>query len=415
MSPPAKKRMDLLVQRQLDNIASGNGAYLETFLRVSKSSGLSTRLIFSPRHSFGNRPWASIHPRLVSLVDDVKWPQTITGGKYYWSLSPSVWARFAVRFVKELIIRAGINLNIESYLGMPASEQEQQILAEICNADPSPITIAEYSSMAPVLSLIKAPTNKGVLMHDILSNRSTRFRAQGVEPDFYEITVEQEAQWCRDASLMIYASANELEEFSKVLPATSPVWLRPEPPQYGETPKDAPTRIVFIGTTHAGNSDALEHFIDEIWPMIRAASPQTEFHIVGSIGKSLTSDQKNAPGVQVLGRVEKLEDIGGPNAIGIAPTRLATGVSIKVAEYLVLDMPCVAYPLALQGFGSELDAAVLLAHTKEEFAETVLSLIENNDRRHDVAKIGKSTALEALSNSEVERFLKAALEPTCEA
>lgn len=414
MPNDAKNRIDVLVQRQLDNIASGNGAYLETFLRVAKSSGLTTRLLFSPKHSFGNRPWAAVHPRLNLLADEICWPQTITSNKRYWSLSPSVWARFVIRVVKELFIRSGVQLNIDSYLGKPTSKKEQRALADICNADPSAITIAEYSSMAPVLSLIKAPTAKGVLMHDVLSDRATRFRAQGKEPDFLEISTAQEAAWCRDASLMIYASANELEEFSKAVPETSAVWLRPEPPKYGETPRDGPTKLVFIGTTHAGNTDALNHFIDDIWPLVRAASPETDFHIVGAIGKSLSNERKNVSGVKVLGRVDKLEEIGGPNAIGLAPTRLATGVSIKVAEYLVLDMPCVAYPLALQGFGDVLDEAVVIANTKEEFARIILDLIDNNEKRYRISVDGKATALDVLSNDDVEAFLQAALEATKE-
>lgn len=407
MALKKRKRIDLLTQRQLDDIASGNGAYLETFLRVSKASGFTNRLIFAPQHSFGNRPWTIIHPRIEALIDEVEWPQTVTIGPYYWSLSAIVWSRFFLRSIKELGIRLGVKTHIESYLGRPALEKEQSIIAEICNADPSDITIAEYSSMGPVLSLIKAQTRKGVLMHDVLSNRVSRFQEQDMTPDFKEITVEEELDWCRDASLMIYASANELEEFSRLMPSTtSSIWLRPEPPTYGETPQqDRPARLVFIGTTHAGNSDALGHFLDDVWPIIRASSPDTEFHIVGSIGKSISNEHRNLSGVKVLGRVDKLEEIGGPNAIGIAPTRLATGVSIKVAEYLFLDMPCVAYPLALQGFGNTLDEAVSIAETHEEFAKVVLDFMQDREMRYTASAKGKSIALEVLSNSHVERFL----------
>lgn len=97
-----KHRVDILVQRQLDTISTGNGAYLETFLRVIKRAELRTRIVFAPQHSFGNRPWASIHPRLGALIDEVVWPKTVKIGPRFWSLSPRVWFRFVKRAVKEL-------------------------------------------------------------------------------------------------------------------------------------------------------------------------------------------------------------------------------------------------------------------------------------------------------------------------
>jgi len=99
-----KKRLDMLVQRQLDTISTGNGAYLETFLRVVKQAGLKTRVIFAPRHSFGNRPWANIHPRLDNLIDEAVWPRTIKIGRHYWSMSPIVWRRFIVRAFKQSVL-----------------------------------------------------------------------------------------------------------------------------------------------------------------------------------------------------------------------------------------------------------------------------------------------------------------------
>ena len=82
------KTMTLLVQRQLDAITTGNGAFLETFLRTAKAAGFRVRIVFAPWHAFGNRPFASIHPRLRALIDEVVWEGTVEAGGRYWSISP---------------------------------------------------------------------------------------------------------------------------------------------------------------------------------------------------------------------------------------------------------------------------------------------------------------------------------------
>ncbi len=408
MKNSTKKRLDLLVQRQLDNINSGNGAYLETFLRVVKASDLETRVIFAPYHSFGNRPWSKIHPRLSALIDKVEWPRSIRVGSTYWSVSLRVWTRFFIRAFKELGHKLGLPKRISSYLGRPMNSAENKAIARVCNPDPADITIAEYSSMGPVLDLISSNTRRGVFMHDLLSDRAKIWRERGKIPDLYEATLEEEVNWCRSADLMIYASANELDKFQKELSNSKAVWLRPEPPSYKETTSTGTPHIVFLGTTHTGNTDALHHFLEDIWPSVRSQRPDLELWVAGSVGNTLSRDEKAQPGVKVLGRVEQLEQIGGSDSIGIAPTRLATGISIKVAEYLMLDMTCVAYPLALDGFKSKLDHLVKIAGDEKEFADAILELASDHELRFSSAAKSRREAELVLSNQAVVDFLKEA-------
>ena len=402
--------INILVQRQLDTVSTGNGAYLETLLRVIDRAELATRIVFAPRHSFGNRPWAGIHPRLDALVDKIIWPGSIKVGDRYWSYSPRVWGRFLIRAIKAIGQHVGINLFIPSYLGRPMSDAEEIELAKACDRDPGVITIAEYSSLGPVLKRLESPTRRGVLMHDLLSDRGKIWRAKGELPDLYEATFEQEVDWCSGAELMIYASANELDKLQAALPEAEAVWLRPEPPVYGATCASGIARVVFLGTIHGGNTDALNHFLGDIWPQVADRLPDLELWIAGSIGTTLGPEERALPGVKVLGRVEHLEDIGSGDSIGVAPTRLATGISIKVAEYLMLDMTCLAYPLALEGFKSALDDIVTLVETPEQFAEAIIALVEAPEVRYEQAARSRAIATDALDNLEVERFIKRAAE-----
>lgn len=403
--------MDILVQRQLDNMATGNCAYLETFMKMVKRSGMDMRIVFAPWQSFGNRPWARVHPRIANLTTEIRWPGAVKLGERYWSVSPRIWGRFAVRLAKEAYRRIGGKLVIPSYLGLEISQREAGIMARTCDKDPANITLAEYSSMGPALKKIKARTIHACLMHDLLSDRAVRFREGGQTIDFPETSLETELDWLSSCELIFFASANELATVKRHLPNAQMAWVPPDAPDYKTPDSNGAPRVVFIGTVHGGNSEALNHFLDTSWKLIHAQAPKLEFWIAGSIGKTLTPARAHMPGVKVLGRVESLESIGGAGSIGIAPTRFATGVSIKVAEYLLLGMPCVVYPLALEGFGNVLDDLVVKAFGPQEMQAEILNLAGDAAQRQALSEKALAHARARLSHEEAIALIQTAVAP----
>ena len=396
----------LLVQRQLDVVSTGNGAYLEMFLKTLREAQASVTLIFAPWRSFGNRPWAYFHPRFENLVDQVEWPRSLRVGNWFFSPSPLIWGRFLRRLFKAAMSLVGSRGRIYSYLGDPLDPKEAVIVAKTCRNVSADISVAEYSSLGPLLDELQENTLKGVLLHDLFSDRCERFRRNDMDPDFMEITRNVEAQWVRAADFCVYASSNEMQEFSPQTPNAKALWLKPRPPEYAVRKSNKPPKVVFLGTRHAGNADALDHFIDKIWPIIVKKSPNTQLWVVGSIGRSLSVSRRQQQGVNVLGRLADLSKVGGSDAIGVAPTRLATGISIKVAEYLALGMPCVAYPLALEGFSDRLDDLVTFAETPAEFSAGVLNLLQDPAARRKCSENGLTGIKARLSNQEIVDYLR---------
>lgn len=400
------KFLTVLVQRRLDVITTGNGAYLETFLRVAKAAGFRIRIIFAPWHAFGNRPFAALHPRFRELADEVVWAGTFQAGGRYWTVSPRIWARLGVRVFHAALNRIGVNIMWRNYFGRPMKMDEVKKLAATADRHPSDITIAEYSSVGPVLDHLTVPTRKGVLVHDVLWQRGARYREKGIAFDFYETTEAEEVRWVKSADFLVYASANEMTTFPPALTDDRKVWLRPEPPEFGPVPDNKNMRVVFLGTTHVGNVDALNHFIEDIWPLVLNRAPDARLEVAGSVGDAIKAANRTARNVTILGRIDRLEDLGGENSIGIAPTRLATGVSIKIAEYLMLGMPVVAYPLALEGFCGAFDGMLKVADDAQAFADEVAGLIETPLQRRLLSENSRQKTREILSNDEVAIYLQ---------
>jgi len=404
--------LNMLVARQLDAMTTGNGAYLMVFLRAARRAGLNVRIVFAPRRSFGNRPWFSVHPDFAAIAAEIVTPQSVRIGRLYWSLSPLVWGRFAARLAQETLRRTGLRFGpltrVKSLLGVPLAKGEAVELARASDAKPAAVAAAEYSPLGPVLALLKAPARKAVLLHDLFSLRAASFRARGETPDHADITETEEANYIRAADTLVYASANELARFRPLNPGASHVWLRPEVPDYPLANDNEPARAVFLGTRHAGNTDALKHLIDEIWPLVRQRSPAASLWVAGSACEGLSPSQTSAPGVRIMGRVHDLPSIGGAASIGLAPTRVASGVSIKVAEYLRLGMPCIAYPVALEGFGRELDDLVDIADGPRAMADRIVALLPDDSGRRERSERGRTAAAQRLDNQEVVDVLRAA-------
>jgi len=400
-----QKTMTVLVQRQLDVITTGNGAFLETFLRTARAAGFRIRVIFAPWHAFGNRPFAAIHPRFRRLIDEIVWEGTVEADGRYWSLSPRIWVRFGVRLVHEAMRRMGMKVMWRNYFGRPMEANEVKRIARAADRQTSDLTIAEYSSVGPVLDALEQPTRKGVFVHDVLWMRVQRYREKGLEFDFYETSEAEEIGWVKSADFFVHASANEMALFPPAFPAEHAVWLRPVPPEFGALPEGGKPEVVFLGTTHAGNVDALNHFLADIWPKVLARLPDATLKVAGSVGEAIEPALRGTPNMKMLGRVEKLESLGGSHAIGIAPTRLATGVSIKVAEYLMLGMPVVAYPLAMEGFGGRLDGMVVTAETPDTYADAIVRLLMDESERKRLADGAPERTREILSNRAAEDFL----------
>ncbi|MEO1660041.1 MAG: glycosyltransferase family 4 protein [Pseudomonadota bacterium] len=403
-------RLDIIVQRKLEVISSGNCAYLETFLTAAKAAGLGVRVIFAPWRSFENRPWASIHPRLEKLIDQVAWQSSIKLGHRYWSTSPRIWGRFGIRIVKEIMRRLGANIQIPTFFSTPLKTDERERVSAILKQDLADITVAEYSSLGPVLAdLPKDETVHAVLMHDVLSDRGPALRTGNMIPNFVEMSAEEEVSWMSTSKLNFYASRNEMKSFGSRLPEAHNVWLRPNVPHFSEPPVSGPPRLIFIGTLHAANVDSVVHFHDEIWPKVRQELPEVELLIAGSTGPALPKRIQTAKGIKVLGRVDELADLGGPQSITIAPTRAATGISIKVAEYLLLRTACVAYPVAIAGFGNALEGLLEVHKTPNDFADAVIRLYKNEKLRHKLANKAGDNAPNCLSNAEVVAVLRNAV------
>ncbi len=137
--------------------------------------------------------------------------------------------------------------------------------------------------------------------------------------------------------------------------------------------------LVFVGGFgHPPNADAMQWFIGEVFPRIRARLPAVRFHCIGAgVPDALRAVAATQPGVEVHGHVPELAPYMDGCRIAVAPLRFGAGVKGKVNLSMAHGQPVVATACAVEGMHLRDGQDVLVAETAEDFAAAVVRLHED--------------------------------------
>jgi len=174
----------------------------------------------------------------------------------------------------------------------------------------------------------------------------------------------------------------------RVLPNSYPKLL--PHPQRTATGK---ARLLFVGSLeYFPNEDAVKYFNREILPLIKERSKvPVELVVVGSGWKQAvdpSSDEAAYQGVRFVGAVPETTPFYAETDIVVVPLRSAGGTRIKILEAFSHSRAVVSTSIGAEGL-ELLDGVHLeIADRVEDFTEKCLNLIDDAERRRDLAKNG---------------------------
>jgi len=143
-------------------------------------------------------------------------------------------------------------------------------------------------------------------------------------------------------------------------------------------PKPISTSLVFTGVMdYFPNVQAVEWFVEEIFPLVRKAVPEATFTIVGARPASAVLALGMQPGVIVTGQVPDVRPFLHNAAAAVAPLLLARGIQNKVLEAMAMETPVVVTEAAFKGVDARPGEGVLPARDGKEFAEKVITLLKD--------------------------------------
>jgi len=132
--------------------------------------------------------------------------------------------------------------------------------------------------------------------------------------------------------------------------------------------------VAFIGGfRHTPNVDAVLHFVERIWPRVKAALPDARFHVVGPDAPEAIR-RLEAPGVVVRGQVADLAEVLDVVRLTVAPLRFGAGQKGKIVSSFCHGVPVVTTNLGAEGMSLENRRQALLCDEPDAFADAVVDL-----------------------------------------
>jgi len=174
----------------------------------------------------------------------------------------------------------------------------------------------------------------------------------------------------------------------RVLPNSYPKSL-----PYPQRTATGNARLLFVGSLgYFPNEDAVKYFNREILPLIKQRSPvPVELVVVGGGWKQAVEPAKLKTfykDVRFVGEVEETTPFYAETDIVVVPLRSSGGTRIKILEAFSHSRAVVSTSIGAEGL-ELLDGVHLeIADRVEDFTEKVVNLIEDSQRRTELAKKG---------------------------
>lgn len=161
-------------------------------------------------------------------------------------------------------------------------------------------------------------------------------------------------------------------------------------PSVTRTDKIRDPELLFIGCyAWPPNVDGMLWFTDNVWPLIINKKSDTKLMVVGSQPTDEINNLANIEGIVVTGRVPETEPYLDSAAVSIAPLRYGGGMKGKVNEALAHGLPVVSTSIGAQGFDIKNGEEMFVADEPEEFANAVLTLLNDNKLQRKMGIAGQ--------------------------
>jgi glycosyltransferase involved in cell wall biosynthesis/GNAT superfamily N-acetyltransferase len=156
-------------------------------------------------------------------------------------------------------------------------------------------------------------------------------------------------------------------------------------------------RLLFIGSfRHFPNIVAYRFFVEHVWPLLKAWSPEVRFHVVAGPDPLLYWQRHTGllempvdDRIELLGFVADVRPLYIEANVVVVPTLVSAGTNLKVLEAMAMDRAVVSTPSGAAGMGLTHGENVWIAADPVSFAQAVRDLLSNRQTRQNMAAAGR--------------------------
>jgi polysaccharide biosynthesis protein PslH len=156
-------------------------------------------------------------------------------------------------------------------------------------------------------------------------------------------------------------------------------------------PPRSPEALVFAGGLDwYPNRDAMQFFVREIWPPLRAALPGCEMTIIGRRPSPELQAAARDPRLRVTGFVDDVRPYLADAALYVCPIRQGGGTRLKVLDALAAGKALVATRFAVEGLGLEEERHYLAAESPADYVAQIGRASRDPALRERLAAAGRA-------------------------
>lgn len=147
-----------------------------------------------------------------------------------------------------------------------------------------------------------------------------------------------------------------------------------------------PFRIVTTGDySWSPTADGLTSFVRTVFPLVRASFPEVRFSVIGRNPPDWLRRLTPESGIDTLGRVADVRPEILRGAVFVVPTRIGSGIRLKILEAMALGRPVVSTSIGCEGIDAVNGVNLVVADAPDVFAAAVVRLLGNPSERDRLA------------------------------
>ncbi|MEO0835666.1 MAG: glycosyltransferase family 4 protein [Cyanobacteria bacterium J06642_3] len=168
--------------------------------------------------------------------------------------------------------------------------------------------------------------------------------------------------------------------------------------------------LLFVGTGRSPNVNAINFFLQDIFPQIIKQKPSVTLALVGSINQAIKIPHDLAQNVIDLGFVEDLPGAYLSSRINICPLLKGAGTKVKLQEALAYALPIVTTTTGASGLNLEHEVNAYITDEPQVFATKILTLLDNEQLCQKLAAASSLTFEKHYTKEQVYEKLDLLLE-----
>ena len=309
------------------------------------------------------------------------------------------------------VIHAPFVLSLEQFLRERGEEFDLIYITRYAIASDSLPLIQEHAPQARLLFC-------NADLHYLRQLRAAR--AESLEGDARQRAMEavqavkqQELAVMRRVNLTLSYSAVEravIEAETLGEAATAPCpWVVEGPPQ--PAPLAGRSGLAFLGSYgHPPNRDAIDAFLQHVWPALRERLPGLQLHLYGSgLSRDLAQTWGAVPGIVVEGWVADAAAVYARHRLFVAPLRSGAGIKGKVIAAAAHGIPQVLSPIAAESTGLRDGQEVCIARRPDQWLQAIETLCSNDASWQAMSTASHAFARQHYSRSQGLELMREAL------